>query len=249
MRRGRRDRRRLRGRLGARRGRCRRGVDRCGRRRVRRRRRRLRRRSCRRRLRGDDRRRGRGGGCGCRGGSGYGRRLHRCRRARWEQAERVDVALGLRRDANTEVDGGHGVLCVTARAHGPDRRPLGDRVALGDAERAEMNQRHRVPVGRQDRNAAPVGRERAGEAHRAGRRCANRGPVGPGNVDPSVLARRIGVAAERERTEHVAVGRPRPRRGGARQAERNEARRAEQEKTMHEAPPLFSARATRVEEG
>jgi hypothetical protein len=163
------------------------------------------------------RRRSRCDGCRCRGsgserGSGGGRGRRRLGRrrpgARREQTERVDVPLGLGRDANPEVDAGYGMLRVTARSHRPDRRSLRDRVALGHRDRTEMDERHRVPVGRDDRHATAVGRKRACEANRAGGRRANRRPFGPRDVDPAMLARRVGVAAERERAEHLTVCRP-----------------------------------------
>jgi hypothetical protein len=64
-----------------------------------------------------------------------------------------------------------------------------------------------------------------------------------------MLSGGVRVAAERERAEHVAVRGPRPHHGRAAQGERRKARRREYEKTMHEAPSLFSARATRRTKG
>ena len=69
-------------------------------------------------------------GAGAGGSGGEARVRHG---SRGEQAERVDVAVRLVGDADPEMDGRHAVLGVAARAHRPDRRPLGDRVALRDA--------------------------------------------------------------------------------------------------------------------
>jgi hypothetical protein len=100
------------------------------------------------------------------------------------------------------------MLGLTARPHRRDGGALVDRVALLDFDRPEVDERDGIPVSREDREAAPVGRERAGEAHGAGRRRADRRRVGPRDVDPAVLPRGIGVAPEREGPEDVAVRGP-----------------------------------------
>ncbi len=220
----------------------RRGGGRCGR--LRRRRGRCGLRDRRRRSRNR-----RGGSCRRRRRSRGRLRRGRRSRARRKQAERIDVALRLRPDPDAEVDGRDRVLGVTTPAHRSDRRSLRDHVALLDADRAEVDERDRVAVGGEDRDAAAVGRERAGERHRAGGGRSHRRALRPGEVDAAVLSGGVRVAAERKGAEHVAVRRPRPRRGRAADHERRETRHREYEKTMHEAPPSFSARATRPTKG
>ncbi len=189
-----------------------------------------------------------------RGRLGRGRSGSRSRRRRRgrgsgrtgrEQPERVDVSFTLRLDADTEVHGRDVMLRVAAPAHAPDRRALGHRVAFRDADGTEMDERHRVAVGGEDRDAPPVRRQGPGEAHGAGRRRPHGRALHSRDVDAAVLSRGVRVAAQRERTEHVAIRRPRPRPGGPAHYERRETRHRDYQKTMHEAPPSFSARATR----
>ena len=132
----------------------------------------------------------------------------RCRRTRGEQPERVDVPFLLRRDAHAQVDARYRMLGLTARAHRGDRRALLDRVALRHLDRAQMNERHRVPIGREDREAPPVRRERAGEAHRAGCRGTDRRSRRARDVDAAVLPGRVRVTGQGERPEDVTVGGP-----------------------------------------
>ena len=166
-------------------------------------------------------------------------------RTRREQPERVDVSLTLRLDTHAQMHGGDVVLRFAAPSHAPDRYAFGDGIALRDPDRTEMDDRHGVAVGGQDRDASPVRRQRSGEAHGAGHRRTHGRALRTRYVDAAVLSGGIGVAAERERSEHVAVCGPRPRPGRPARHERRETRRRDCEKTMHEAPPSFSARATR----
>jgi hypothetical protein len=141
------------------------------------------------------------------------------------------------------------MLGVTAPSNRADRRPLGHDVALRDADRAEVDEGDRIAVGGLDRDAPTVGRQRAGERHRAAGGRAHGRALRSGDVEAAMLTGGVGVAAEDERPEHVAVRRPRPRHGRATEDERREAGCREYEKTMHEAPPSFSARATRRSKG
>ena len=125
-------------------------------------------------------------------GRRHGRR--RRSRARREQRERVDVALRLRRQAHAEVDIRLLDLGVAARADRADRRALRDGGVRGDRDRAQMRQRHRVAVGRLDRDALPRGRHRAGEGHRARGGCDHGGAGSAADVDAPVLAARIRMA-------------------------------------------------------
>ena len=141
------------------------------------------------------------------------------------------------------------MLGVAAPSHRSDRRSLGHRVALRDADRAEVDDRDRVAVCGRDRDSASVGRKRAGERHRAGGRRSHRRALRSGDVDAAMLPGGVRVAAERERTEHVAVRGPRPRHGRAAQDERRKARRREYEKTMHEAPSFILCAGNAANEG
>ncbi len=182
---------------GNRRGRARRGGGRRARRRRHRgRRSRGRRDGCRRR--DDHRRRSRiGDGCGRRRG-----------RTRRQQAEGIDVALLLRRTPDSEMDARDGLLGRSARSHRPDRRALRHRVALRDADRAEMDEGHREAVCGEDRDAAAVRGQRPGERDDARRGRADRRSACPGDVDATMLTTRVRVRAEHERPQHRAVGRP-----------------------------------------
>ena len=222
-------------------GRGRRGRG--GRERWRRRGRWRRRRLLRRDHRGSDRRRYRGLGLGL--GLGDGRGLT----SRREQPERVDVSLLVRGPADAEMDARHGLLGRAARAHRPDGGTLAHRVALRNADLAEVDERDGVAVAGEDRDAAAVGRQRAGERDDAGRRRPHRRPFGPTDVHPSVLPGREDVRAEVEGPQNRPVGRPRPRgsRGGEDERERD--READRENPVHCAPPSFSATATRRTKG
>ena len=90
-----------------------------------------------------------------------GRRL-RTRRGRRgplrQQTERVDIALLVRGVPDTEMDARDRLLGRPARAHRPDRRALRDGLALRDADRPEVDERHGVAVLREDRDASAVRR-------------------------------------------------------------------------------------------
>ena len=85
------------------------------------------------RWRRDRLRHGRGYGCG---GSGNG--------PDGQEPERVDVALRIGGEADAEIDG-------AASTGGSERLALGDRGAAPNRERAEVEERHRVAVRREDR--------------------------------------------------------------------------------------------------
>ena len=175
-----------------------------------------------------------------------GRRRRRRRRCPCrEQALRIDVAVVLGRDPDAEMDARGRVFDVSARAHRPHRLPLGDSVALRDADRAEMEQRHRIAARREDRHPSAVRRYRPGERDRARRRGANRAAVAAPDVDTAVLSRGVRVRTDRKRAKHGPVGGPRPRERRPAQGERDDCDRTTHEKTMHKAPPSFPARATR----
>jgi hypothetical protein len=85
------------------------------------------------------------------------------------------------------MDVWHRVLDLAALANGPELLSLGHRCAPRDADRAEMEQRDRVSIGRLDRDRAPVPREAPGKARVAGGGRQHRLPGGPSDVYAAVL--------------------------------------------------------------
>ncbi len=162
-------------------------------------------------------------------GPGSGDRVGRGRAgAGGQERERVEIPLLLRGPAEAEMDVGLRDLDLAARPDRADPCPFGDRGALGRADRAEVRQRHRVTVGRLDRDALPRGRDRPGEGDRPrGGRDDRRAGVAS-HVDASMLAGRVRMRRiEDERLEHGTARGPRPgacRRG---EHERSQYRRKE----------------------
>jgi hypothetical protein len=189
-----------------------------------------------RRDRGRGRRRGRHGS---RSGSGGRRRSGRRRgggRRRWggrrsrprrrlrggipagdaasrEEAQRIEVALGLGRHAHAEVDVRAGPLGVARRPDGADRGALVDPGTPLDRDRAEVDERDRVAVGGRDRHGEAVAGQRPGEGDRALPRSAYGLARHARKVDAPMLAARVRVGPEAERPEHLARRRPGPRAG------------------------------------
>ena len=155
-------------------------------------------------------RRGRGGRCG----QLLDDRLRRGRRRRsrvgGQQAQRVDIALRLGGDPDSEMEVRSGRDPVGALAHGADDRALRHDRAAADAERAELEQRDRVAVRGLDRQRAAAARHGAGERDGAGRGRAHLGAHGRAEVDAAVLPARVGVGGEGERAQQWAVDRPGP---------------------------------------
>jgi hypothetical protein len=100
---------------------------------------------------------------------------------------------------------------VGALAHGADGRSLGELGAARYADSAELEEGHRIAVGRLDRDRATAARNGADEGHEAGGRRDHRRSDGRAHIDAAVLARRVRVGAEEERAQHGALDRPRPR--------------------------------------
>lgn len=102
--------------------------------------------------------------------------------------------------------------------------PFCDVLAALDEECAEMGQRDLVPAPGGDRDREAVRGDPPGECNLPGHRSANDARFAQSDVDTTVLSAGVGVIAERERAEDVAVGRPRPglraRRGGEHPPER-----------------------------
>ena len=160
-----------------------------------------------------------------------GRRLNRRRlhRLAWRRQKRqgVDVAVRVRRVADAQVDIRLVPLGLAARADRADVVPLGDLRPDGHADRAEVDERHRPAVRSPNGQAEPLvwhsPREgddpaRGGPDVRARRRA---------DVDPAVLAARIGIAVGHERPQHRPVDRPAPRRSPRREHQGSEQRTEE----------------------
>jgi hypothetical protein len=221
---------------------------------------------------GADRGRGRRGGQGRDGGRGRlddrrGRRVARrlrngrsgngrldrsvgLRRRRgggplWQEAERIDVALIVRRHAHAEVDEWLGRVDDPARPHSAHDRTLGHDRSARDADRAEMDERGRVSGRRLNGDRLAAGRHRPRERDDAFGRREHVRTTRRAEVDAAMLARRVGVGViERERTEHGSVDRPGPglRRGNG-QHER--AQQHDSESREHDASLLPDLRTER----
>ena len=171
-------------------------------------------------------------------------RSRRRGRARRQEAERVDIALVLRGDPDTEVDVGLRQLGVATRPDGADDSPLRERSTLLDRDRAEVRERDGIAVERRDRDALAGRRNGAGEGDDARRGREDRRPCLAADVDAAVLPGRVRVrGVERERLQHRAVDRPRPRLRGGHENECGERRR---EKDAQCASPPWSSRGTSV---
>ena len=128
---------------------------------------------------------------------------------------------------------------VDALADDPDRGALDDRVAARDGRTAELQQRHRIPVRRLDRDRAAATGNGAGEGDGAcDRREHLRADLGA-DVDAAVLSGGVRVRPEREGTQHRPVGRPRPGGGGRNREQERQDDRAGAE-SPHRAPPPLS---------
>jgi hypothetical protein len=171
--------------------------------------------------------------CACHGSLGRrrcrrdhgGRRRNRLRRwrggSRRQQRQRIDVALGIIRVPDPEVDVRNVHLHVTRRPNRPDRLGLGDAVAGTHGDRAEMEQRDGIAVQCPDRHRAAVPGQPAGERHLSGGGCADGGAGGAAHVDSAVTVLVVFGAAEVETAQHRPVRGPAPSSGRPRHNQRN----------------------------
>jgi hypothetical protein len=110
------------------------------------------------------------------------------------------------------VDVGPVDFRIARWAERPDAVACSDRRALCDGDRAEVNERHGIPIGCEDREALAVRRNGPSERHAAGDRCPDRTCSWPADIDATVLPRRIRVGGvERERCEYDTIDGPYPR--------------------------------------
>jgi hypothetical protein len=125
------------------------------------------------------------------------------------------------------------MLRLAARADGADGLTLADRRAAGDADRPEMDERHRIPVGGSDGDHAPADGHRPGEGDRAGGRRAHSRFRRSADIDAAVLAAGVGIVAEHEWSKHRPIHGPGPGEcGRSADLEREEDRKQDDE-TLH----------------
>jgi hypothetical protein len=187
--------------------------------------------------------------CGRRQRFGLRRGGGRRRDGPWRQErQRIDVALLLRRRAQTEVDVRLRMIRHAARPDGADDGALCDRSPALDGDRAEVHERRRVTERCLDRDRLAAGRHGSGECHDA---LSGREHVRPGRraeVDTAVLPARIRMGTiEREGTKDGPVDGPRP--CLRRRREHESAERHDSELPDHEASLLPDWRTARPYQG
>jgi hypothetical protein len=128
-----------------------------------------------------------------------------------EERQRIDVPFGLVGAAHAQVDVRLSRYCVVALADRTDGVTFFDRRAALDLDFSELKQCDGVAVRGSNRDHTPAVRDRAGEADRPIRRSSHHGPDRAADVDPTVLAAGVRVAAQRERPQHRPIEGPRPR--------------------------------------
>jgi hypothetical protein len=135
-------------------------------------------------------------------------------RARGQEGQWVDVALRIARRTDAEVDVGLGMVDDPARPDRPDNSRLTDGRAAGHSDRAEVDERRRVPERRLDRDRFAASRNGAGKRDDSLRGCEHGTPAGSSEIEAAVLAGVVRMSAvERERPQDRAVDRPGPRLG------------------------------------
>jgi hypothetical protein len=170
-----------------------------------------------------------------------GRRRRR-RIARGQEPDRIDVPLRIGGDPCAEVDVGLGVLGVSGLRRGADDRLLRDRRSARDGDRAEVLERHGVPVRGQDRDRSASRRNRPGEGHGAGSGSENLLAGRGRNVDAAVLTSRVRVASrKRERPQDRSAGGPAPG-GGARGPGEGAKGECSDDNALHSSPLRFRRR-------
>jgi hypothetical protein len=111
---------------------------------------------------------------------------------------------------------------VRALADASDAHAFRNRVAAPDRDTRELEEGHGEAVARLDRQRTAAVGDRARERDGAADRRVHGVADGRADVDPAMLAARIGVTAEDERAQDRPVDWPRPRARGSRERERAE---------------------------
>ncbi len=123
----------------------------------------------------------------------------------------VHVTLVLVGVTNAQLDVGTARLGIAARADRPDIVPLGDRDALRHRDGAELSQRHRPAIGRENGYGLAAARNRPRECDcpcGRGDHCLSRVAA---DIDSPMLTSGVGRGwVERERHEDRPACRPRP---------------------------------------
>jgi hypothetical protein len=112
-----------------------------------------------------------------------------------KQQERVDVAVRIRGQANTEVDVGLRALGISARSDRSDDFAFTDGRSDSDRNRSQMDKRDRVPVLGADRQTPALVRNLAGEGDDPGHRSAHIGARRRADVNSAVLPASVRVVA------------------------------------------------------
>jgi hypothetical protein len=129
-----------------------------------------------------------------------------------QKRQRIDVAVGVRREADAQIDIRFRPLGLAARADRADDVALADLSPDRHPDRTQVDERDRPAVLGSDRQAEALSRQSSGERDHPTRGGTNIRARGSSDVDPSVLATRIRIAAGDERPQHRPVDRPGPRR-------------------------------------
>ena len=146
-------------------------------------------------------------------------------RERRQEAQWVEIPLRVAADPDSELHVRNRVGRHAARADDPDRLALRHNRAPADEERAEMQERDGVAVGRLNGDREPVRRDPADERHRSGGRRDHGVTERPLDVDPTMLAREERILlVKREPLQHRPRNRPRPPAGRGGHCERQEHR-------------------------
>jgi hypothetical protein len=172
------------------------------------------------------------------GGRLDGRRCRSRRRLRWsrarrQQRQRVDVTMLVGRDPDPEVDVRRFRDAIAALADRAEGVAFADLCPLLDRCRLELQQRDRVPVAGSNRHRATAVRNAPDERDRPCRRRAHVAADVGGDVDPAVLAARVGIVAERERAQQRTVDRPAPSERSRSEYEREQGQRRDQTPHCH----------------
>lgn len=160
------------------------------------------------------------------------RLLRRCGHdiPRRKQRQRIDVALRIARRTNAEV---HVRLTVASSARHRDSVSLTHCLTASHLDRAEVKQGCRVAVRRPDRDRLAAARNGADKRDSAVGRRKHRSPGRSSEIDAAMLPRLVRRrVVEVERPEHRAVNRPGPRARSGRERERTQ---NHEQESPHEA--------------
>jgi hypothetical protein len=164
-------------------------------------------------------------------------RGRRARRSLWprQEEERITVAVRFAASPHAQMDVGHRQLGLAAWADRADRHALRDRGAAPNRYGAEMQDGDRVTVLRLDRDGPAADGDGPCEGDDSGCRREHRRTRGRSNVDSAVLAGRVRIVAEQERSQYRALHRPRPAESRGRPRQRGGDRGAHQKSDRQQA--------------